>query len=279
MLTSIHKPQAATTLIYTFIFLLAVFATSPAYAKQAVEQTQHIAYNTQAQLLDLYIPEKQDKQAAIMLIHGGGFDNGDKFEMTEQATYFAEQGFVTTSINYRLSPTSKHPSAITDATDALNWMKKNASKYGYNPDKIIVIGYSAGGTIALNVGLEAENSVAAIIDVAGITNMGKFIANEADPEIVFAMKQYLDGQDISTASPIMQVSKDAPPTLVFHGKNDGVISIWHSISLIDKLEELNVPATFKAIPNAGHEIMLQENIHYNQLLADITEFIMQIELD
>jgi len=237
MLTSIHQNKPATTFFHLLALLLLTLVLSTAHAKQAVEQTQHIAYNTHAQQLDLYMPAKRDKQTAIMLIHGGGFDNGDKFEMTEHAKYFAKQGFVTTSINYRLSPTAKHPAAINDATDALNWMKKNASNYGYNPDKIILVGYSAGGTIALNVGLEAENGVAAIVDVAGITNMNRFMENEADHEVILAMNKYMGGQDISTASPITQVSKNAPPTLIFHGKNDGVVSIWHSISLVDKLEE------------------------------------------
>jgi acetyl esterase/lipase len=274
-----YKNDDGSKLIHLFIALFAVFFLGKAHGKEEVHQNQHIAYNTQAQHLDLYLPAQRDKNAAIMFLHGGGFDGGDKFEMTEHARHFAKQGFVTASINFRLSLSAKHPAAITDATDALNWMKKNAPTYGYDPDKIILVGYSTGGTIALNVGLESKNGVAAIVDIAGITNIDKYIRNEADQEVTLAMNKYLDGQDISTASPITQVNKNAPPTLVFHGKNDGVVSIWHSISLVEKLEAYKVPATFKVIHNADHNIMLSENQHYNQLLTEISKFVMQIELD
>lgn len=253
------------------------FVIGYANATQPFQVKHDVPYNKDAQLLDLYLPKLQNKNTAIMFIHGGGFGHGSKEEMKDHATYYAEQGFVTTSINYRLSLNYKHPTAINDATDALKWMKSNATHYGYDPKKIILVGYSAGGTIALNVGLDHQNEAAAIVDVAGIADIEAMIKDGTVPSLKGDMHQYLDGQDPSIASPITQANKQSPPTLVMHGKNDGVVSIWQSIALVDKLKEVNAPVTFEVFYNAGHEIMLMNSQQIKVLLSKMTKFIMSIE--
>lgn len=277
MILSLFPQNSVATLIKTFIVLSATLFLACAHAKQPVQTTYNIPYNAQTQLLNLYLPASRDKATAIMFIHGGGFSDGNKEEMAAHAKHYAEQGFVTTSINYRLSINHTHPIAINDAADALKWMKKNAGLYGYDQSKIIVVGYSAGGTIALNVGLEHANNVAAIVDVAGISDIGKLIDSDTVPNLKSDMNKYMDGKDPILASPITQVSKDAPPTLVIHGKEDYVVPIWQSIELVDKLEEYDAPVTFKVIHHADHNVMLTDSQYIDQLLSAMTAFIMTIE--
>lgn len=239
--------------------------------------TENITYNNAEQTLDILVPENQRKTTALMFIHGGGFDQGSKADMHAHAKHFAELGFISASINYRLSLSDPYPTAINDVTDAVNWLKNHAKSNQYNVNKIILIGYSVGGTLALNVGLKPENELAAIVDVAGITDINRLIENGHLPQLKEQMRVYLNGENPVIASPISQISAEAPPTLVLHGKDDGLIPIWQSIMFVDAMKKQGAPVTFDVIYNAGHEIMLKDNHYYPNLLKSMTDFILQIE--
>lgn len=269
--------KTITFLPRTLILLSVLLIIGCAQAKQPLQLTKDIRYNNQDQQLDLYMPATRNKNTAIMFIHGGGFKAGDKSEMTTHAKHFATQGFVTTSVNYRLSLDYAYPAAINDVTDALNWMKEKANAYGYNPDQIVLVGYSAGGTLALNVGLNHANKVVAVVSVAGISDISALIENATIPELKTDINKYMDGKDPALASPISQANEQSPPVLLFHGDSDGLIPISQSIALADKLKQNNVPVTLNVFHGAGHEIMLP-NKHLAELLNVLTDFILTIEV-
>ncbi len=271
-------PKNCILLVYKSLLTLCVLLIiDAAQAEQSISVTHNIPYNESKQTLDLFFPRVLSKTSAIMFIHGGGFNQGSKEEMQVHAKHYAELGYVTTSINYRLSLESPYPTAINDVTSALNWMKKQATLYNFEADKIILVGYSVGGTLALNVGLNQDNKIAAIIDVAGITDINALINTGNIPQLKEQMLTFLGGKDPSIASPITQVNPKAPPTLVLHGKDDGLIPIWQSISLVDKMKKQLAPVTISVLYNAGHEIMLPDNIHYPALIDRMTDFISTIE--
>jgi len=269
--------KTITTLPRTLVLLGVLLVVGCAQAKHPLQLTKDIRYNNQNQQLDLYMPATRDKNTAIMFIHGGGFKAGDKAEMKSHAKHYAEQGFVTTSINYRLSLDHAYPAAINDATDALNWMKEKADVYGYNPDQIVLVGYSAGGTLALNVGLNHTYKVAATVSVAGISDISALIESATIPELKTDINKYMGGKDPALASPISQANEQSPPVLLFHGDSDGLVPISQSIALAEKLKQNNVPVTLRVFHGAGHEIMLP-NKHLEELLNVMTNFIMTIEM-
>ncbi|MFV1922128.1 MAG: alpha/beta hydrolase fold domain-containing protein [Methylotenera sp.] len=266
-----------TAILFSWLFTCVLIVIGNVNAEQTFSVTQNITYNNAKQTLDIFVPKTQPKKTALMFIHGGGFNQGDKADMYEHAKQYAKLGFITSSINYRLSLSDPYPIAINDVTDALNWLKSQADLYQYNANKIILVGYSVGGTLALNVGLKPENDLAAIIDVAGITDINRLIHNGDIPQLKEQMRVYLDGKDPIIASPISQISPEAPPTLVLHGKNDGLIPIWQSITFVEAMKKQGAPVAFTVIYNAGHEIMLTDNYYYPKLLHSMTDFILQIE--
>jgi len=275
MFSAINK--SAPHLARAFVILSALLMTCCVQGKQPLQATANITYNSQSQHLDLYTPSSISKHSALMFIHGGGFNAGGKEDMAAHAKHYAALGFVTASINYRSSLDERYPAAINDATDALNWMKSKASEYGYSANKIILIGYSAGGTIALNVGLDAANNTAAVIDIAGITDLEAFVSAGTVPGLKENMNKYMGGKDPVLASPLYQVNQYAPPIFIFHGKNDGLVPISQSTALMEQLKQHNVPVSFYALPNADHEIMLPSNRHFKKLMDEITNVIMAIE--
>lgn len=247
-----------------------------ANAKQPVEPTKNIRFNQHGQLLDLYMPKKADKKTAIMFIHGGGFKSGDKKDMSGFAKLYAQGGFVTTSINYRLTPKHTFPAPVNDASDALHWMKRNANKYGYNPNKIVVVGYSAGGTLALNLGLDPKKKVAATVSVAPAIDIGLLIKSAPLPALKDDLKVYMGGVAPVKGSPLSQANKKSSPVFLFHGDKDIIIPVSQSLLMAKKLKKHNVPVLMRVFPNAGHEIMLP-NKHLKQLLKEMTDFILAVE--
>jgi len=97
--------------------------------------------------LDVYAPKDAKNAPVIIFIHGGGWRKGDKSSPgvgTQPAAHFCAQGFVFVSINYRLTPTGKHPANIQDVAKAVAWVHDHIAEHGGDPSQINIMGHSAG---------------------------------------------------------------------------------------------------------------------------------------
>ncbi len=103
--------------------------------------------------LDLYVPDGEEKEPLFIMIHGGGFVLNDS--QADQAQYiyryFRDHGYACASVNYRLAKDAPYPAAIEDCKAAVRFLKANADKYGYDADRVVVAGESAGGYLATMV--------------------------------------------------------------------------------------------------------------------------------
>ena len=98
--------------------------------------------------LDLYLPEGRPNAPVIVSYYGNQLMGGDKSEDAYIGRRFASAGFVTAVVNYRLSPGVSHPAHVQDAAASFAWVKRHIAEYGGDPDRVFVIGYSAGGYLA-----------------------------------------------------------------------------------------------------------------------------------
>ena len=145
------------------------FVTS-VYAVGEVTRTNGLVYGTAKNyqgkttslLLDVYRPPAgpSPSRPLVVLIHGGGFVNGSRSDMATDATLYAQAGFVVASIDYRLQPQSTSAQQLTaasngidDGMEAVRWLKASASTYGIDTTRIVLVGSSAGGVIALGAAL------------------------------------------------------------------------------------------------------------------------------
>lgn len=103
--------------------------------------------------VDIYRPDDDVVYPALIMIHGGGWNSGDKSLQVPMAQRIAARGYVTIPVEYRLIPEAKYPAGFHDIKTAVRWVRKNAEKYGINPDKIAVSGCSAGGQLATLTGV------------------------------------------------------------------------------------------------------------------------------
>ncbi len=213
--------------------------------------------------LDVYLPggEWKNNRPAVLFIHGGGFKGGDKAEFRSASVCadLARAGYVAVSCNYILSTKEKPgvwPQNIADCREAVRWMRKNAQDLGIDPQRIAVAGGSAGGYLALMVGLTEEkpelggnpnatisSKVSAVIDMYGVTSCRK----HGQETLVNA------GPDADKIfSPINHVTVKSVPVLILHGNADKTVDIKESKNLEEALIKNKVDYNFVEVEEGEH---------------------------
>lgn len=128
-----------------FAFLL---LASVAHAQQVKSNIPYVNEGHERQVLDVYAPEGAKNLPVVFWIHGGGWQGGDKTLVQIKPKFFTEQGFVFVSTNYRLLPNVEMDVLIGDVAKALGWVHKNIEQHGGDPNRIFVMGHSAGAQLA-----------------------------------------------------------------------------------------------------------------------------------
>ena len=106
--------------------------------------------------LDLYLPKGVKNASVVVFIHGGGWSKRDKDEVGSQPKLFNAAGTIVASINYRLIPAVRHPENVEDVAAAVAWLYRNISKSGGDPNKIVLMGHSAGSHLAALVATDGR---------------------------------------------------------------------------------------------------------------------------
>jgi acetyl esterase/lipase len=236
------------------------------------------------QKLDIYLPPNTGKQTPVVInIHGGGWNHGTKESQTSFNTFF-KMGFAVVNIEYRLTPQATAPAAVEDARCALIYVIKNAKALNIDVTKVVVMGGSAGGHLALMAGLLANDhrfdgncpgvdniKVAAIIDKYGITDVwdwgyGKNVTSKSAGR--WLGDKAKDEAFAKTVSPIQYVSKDNPPVFIVHGDADPTVPYQQSVDLHKKLQEAGVVTEFMTVPGGKHGgFPKEQNSEVNKAIA------------
>ncbi len=103
--------------------------------------------------VDIFRPDDDKTYPALLMVHGGGWNSGNKSLQVPMAQQIAAQGYVTIPVEYRLTPEATYPAGLHDLKTAIRWARANAAKYGIDPDKIAVSGCSAGAQLATLAGV------------------------------------------------------------------------------------------------------------------------------
>ncbi len=213
--------------------------------------------------LDLYLPTGPDRsdRPAVVFIHGGGFTGGDKAEYRSASVSadLARAGYVVVSCNYVLGPKTKEgvwPQNIADCREAVRWVRGHAKELGVNPDRIAVAGGSAGGYLALMVGLSDDKTgpggdpkatvsakVAAVIDLYGVVNFSKHGKGDVPGASAAEQAAYL---------PENQCDRADPPVLILHGTADTTVDIRQSKDMAAALAKAKVAHELIVVEGAPH---------------------------
>lgn len=215
---------------------------------------------------DALIPPGPGPYPAVLLLHSGSWRRGDKERVSAAAAEFVRSGFVAVSLNYRLSDRARFPAQLEDARAALAWTRANADRLRVAPDRIGVMGYSAGGHLALLLGLAAaENEEPAmrpraVVGAAAPSDLWTLIENPAVVALLGGRKSEM-AEQYHRASPIRYASADDPPTLLLHGVYDAIVPVEQSRRMAAALQRAGAPVELRELPH-GHTRM---TVGYNEL--------------
>lgn len=215
--------------------------------------------------LDIYSPKNTVKPAPlVVLVHGGCWMDGTREEMGFYAVNLARRGYVTASVDYRLSEEAPYPAAIDDLRSAVQWLTTNAATYDIDPSRIALMGASAGGHLVEYLGYAANTStkeypngsgpkVQAIIPLYGWSDLTDASVNYQYYMELFLGSKYADAPKLyEEASPITHVDKQDPPTLLLHGTIDTIVPITQADNLAKKLEQNDVPYIYAPFKGGYH---------------------------
>lgn len=175
--------------------------------------------------LDLYIPEGVANAPVILSIHGGALSAGDRSEESFVGRRFAAEGYLTVVTSYRLSPQVSHPAHIEDAAAAFAWVKRNIRQRGGDPDRIIVIGHSAGAYLLMLLATDPRYLAAhklSVADIKGLVPVSGFFWVDK-PGVAPDRPSYVWGTDRKVwmdASPARHIRADLPPVLLIDTDGD-----------------------------------------------------------
>jgi acetyl esterase/lipase len=213
--------------------------------------------------LDIYRPPAgTEKRMATIHIHGGGFTGGSKETLSERVPPYASRGYVGLAVQYRLAGDAKWPAQIEDVKAAIRWARANAKTLGVDPEKIGVVGHSAGGHLALFAAgtanrpeFEGQGGTAGA-GTQVVICCAYYPATTVQPRADGTANNLLPpGSDAAAhraASPVTYIAAGFPPTVIFHGTADTTIPLESSERLFKQLRDVNVPAEFHAIEGVPH---------------------------
>lgn len=231
-------------------------------------------------LLDLYLPAQMAPKAPLVVwVHGGAWMLNDKYAdmsyMKQTVRSFLEKGYAFASIDYRYSTTAPFPAQIQDCNQALAYLYEQAATYGYDRNRIALIGFSAGGHLASLLALSNNNAPAdfypnrkkpafrikTVIDCYGPADLVAMIRRDAplaDTAVVSSEHRLLGASPLlrpdlaKRASPATYVDANDPPFLIIQGEKDESVPAAQSVLLSSWLTLAHVKNRLIIVPGAPH---------------------------
>ncbi len=245
-----------------------------------VEERKDIEYGRvgeRALQADLYLPKPLDKRVpGLIFIHGGGWKGGKRADYRVYTIDFAKRGYVVATITYRLAQEAKFPAALEDVKCAVRWMRSHADELHVDPQRIAVLGGSAGGHLALMVGYTSDKSewegqgghagvssaVQAVVDLYGPTDLDTPLGQASDLVSNFLGKSYAEAPELyRAASPVTHLDAKDPPTFILHGTIDSIVPVEQSDLLAEKLRSLSVPYWYDRLTGWPHTMDLAKPVN------------------
>lgn len=239
----------------------------------ARENVEFIRRDGRGLCMDIFTPQgAPSPRPGVLLYHGGGWVAGDRAGERALARFLASMGYTTATASYRLCAKSgpQFPAPIQDAVAALKFFRARAADYELDPARIAVGGESAGGHIALMVGLTQDaalltddslpgisTSVSAIINIYGPTDLTMlyhhgpwFIRELATAFLGGGPDEFADRY--RQASPVTHVRRDAPPILTLQGDADFVVPYAQAALLHEAITRAGGSSTLVRVPGGSH---------------------------
>jgi len=241
--------------------------------------------------VDLYLPPNNGIPTPIVInIHGGGWNHGNKEKQKGFASFF-KNNVAIANMGYRLVDVAPAPAAIEDVRSVLIYLVKNAKELNIDTTKIVLMGGSAGGHLALMGGYLQKDTrfdkgrndlqnikIAAIIDKYGIADMVDFSVGEKPYKsaVRWVGPHINDIAFIKSISPLYYVDQHTPPTFIVHGDSDPIVPYEQSILLKERLDKNNVKNEFITVKGGEHGKFTKEK--QSEISAATIQFLKDLNI-
>ncbi len=219
--------------------------------------------------LTIFRPARQDSGTAVIIAPGGGYVNlAINKEGWQVASWFNAMGVTAFVLKYRLGPKYHHPIELGDAQRAIRLVRSRAEEFGVEPDRIGMMGFSAGGHLTATAGTKFDQSAAAAADpIDRLSSRPDFLilaypVISFDPGITHAGSvRYLLGENPSPAliqdlSAELHVNGDTPPTFLFSTNADKAVPAENSVRFFGALRAAGVPVEMHIFQDGPHGVGL-----------------------
>lgn len=246
--------------------------------------------------MNIYTPNNgQTGRPAVVLIHGGSWLYGTRYQLHWYGRNLARRGYVAAAIDYRMMPRNAFPACLQDCKLAVQWLKANADKYGIDPERIGALGNSAGGHLTALLaattpedgfepasGLDESSAIKTAIVLYGVSDMSyyrkprgyirlfgltsRFVRN-------FVTRAYKgSGDPYDAASPTHYADKNMCPTLFVHGKKDNLVPYGQTLAFYNQLRSDRVPTRLLTVPH-GHAFDFFKPRARKKLFPELVKFL------
>lgn len=252
---------------------------APSYPLQE-KKIMNVSYGMDSlQKMDVYLPAGRsvDKTKSIILIHGGGWNGGNKSEFLAYIDSFKKRmpDYAIFNLNYRLVNNGHlFPTQENDVKSAVEYIMENAEDYQVHQNKLVLIGASAGAHLAmLHAYKNAEKEVQAVVNFFGPTDLITMYKKPWHQLVPYALKMITGttperNVDLyKQSSPINYITHSSVPTLIFHGEKDNIVHISQSNLLKERLSQQGVP----------HEMIVYKDGRHGWSGANLTYSFNKIE--
>ena len=231
---------------------------------------------------DIFLPPINSKdRPSILLIHGGGWLEGDRSQLRGYGILLARLGFVCMCSSYRLSTEAIWPAQIQDVNCAIRYLRSNSQKLGIDGNRIGISGNSAGAHLSLMAGAKVypkdfegeggnnhvSSEVGAICAIYPPTTIRQLDVDLIQNAFLVLMGTKAEKEEYKLASPINYVNKDYPPCMLVHGSSDSVVNLKESTNFYEKLTEFKRPSSLHIFSEEEHAFDSQPD--HGRAVADL----------
>jgi acetyl esterase len=277
-------------------------ASTPTAAPSSVAITRNIEYGADGSdklTLDVFAPPNAKNRPVMILVHGGGWIEGDKQQYDPGAKNLAAAGYVVFDVDYSLDLTNSpaYPREVTDVQHALTWVRQHAVQYGGNADRLGLFGGSAGGYLVAMVATMEDTATAqpvrAVVSLSGPTDITALAGllrdneNQVSPGCTSSIcKLYNQTTDqlqrllgcaplscpaakVAAASPITHVTKYSPPFLIANSTNE-LVPVAQATSMASALQQAGVAVNLQLVSGTGHATE-----YLSQIAQPVADFLQE----
>jgi len=247
---------------------LMILNTSATYAQThppgAIRDVEYAQVNGVSLRLDACLPNSPVKTPAAIIVHGGGWVRGDRrIDVEPLFEPLSQAGLAWFSISYRLATdVTQFGVAIDDVQSAIRYVKAHAYEYNIDPNRIALIGESAGGQLAAMAVLRggADVSVKAVVAIYTPTDLVSLVKNSR--YVPAQMQNAIKGSPwesfilagLSQLSPIENIRRGMPPFLFIHGTSDMLVPFEQSKQMCERMRKAGASCEIYPVEGAGHGI-------------------------